>query len=119
MRTAGVVLNLLLGLDYTVISYAFLAAAQAMTPLFNPGSVKPQTAKVALAGAIGALLFFLGCGAHHLDLALHGFTTGAEEQQRVHMLVMNSAQAIGAPIAIYATWYCSKFFTIAGRKSKS
>jgi hypothetical protein len=58
------------------------------------------------------ILFFLGCGAHHADMALHAATRTPVDLASAHMLIFDGAQAVAAPAFAVLSLIALQYVTI-------
>lgn len=96
--------HLLLAIIFnTVIGVSYLA----VTCILVPGlKVPTESRRLDLALKACMVLFFVGCGSHHLHLAYRGVTTEPIVSQLTHhALLFNLMQVIGAPGAVILAYY--------------
>lgn len=109
---------------YFILSQLFvIAAILGFRALFAGDAHAPRHLVFASLGLfVGCQGFFLGCGAHHLELAMHlyssppGYTLRAH-MSTLHMAVMEWMQALGGTLAVICTlWIIGSTVQVNRRK---
>lgn len=104
-------LNLTVGVEYVLLSIGFASMWSVLDSMMGRRRLDVGP-RVWLLAVLGSALFLAGCGFHHFHLALEMIPTSIERfgkdslwvQNFTHETIIDSAQAIGAPMVLYAGW---------------